>query len=228
MPEKQSKTKIAAESVEPVTTAPKTSAKTSAKAVPAKVSADAKNAPELELAEVRTLTKMGKAKGNLTDEEIQGALSDIDLTESQYERVYTHFRDSGIEVVDELGGDDVTLAVVAGNVDATDIPTAADLDEIEVDAEVVEAAAIELPKVAPAKTTKKKVSDGADAKPAAAKKVAKKKISVAADAEPVAATQEATQETTKAAKRLTRRECFRICRRQCRLLRAIRHLPSLT
>ena len=68
--------------------------------------------PELELAEVRTLTKMGKSKGNLTDEEIQGALSDIDLTDEQFERVYTHFRESGIEVVDELVGADVTLEVV--------------------------------------------------------------------------------------------------------------------
>jgi RNA polymerase primary sigma factor len=123
-----------------------------------KLQLDSKNAPELELAEVKTLTKMGKSKGNLTDEEIQGALSDIDLTEDQFERVYAHFRDSGIEVVDELASDDVTLAVVVEAVgEVAEMPTNADLDEIEADAEVAEAAAIELPKVAPAKTTKKKV-----------------------------------------------------------------------
>jgi RNA polymerase primary sigma factor len=123
-----------------------------------KANAEAKNAPELELAEVRTLTKMGKAKGNLTEEEIQGALSDIDLTEGQFERVYTHFRDSGIAVVDELTTPDVALEVVAARTDGTDMPTAADLEDIEADAAVAEAdaVAIELPKVAPAKTTKKK------------------------------------------------------------------------
>jgi RNA polymerase primary sigma factor len=123
-----------------------------------KASAEAKNAPELELAEVRTLTKMGKAKGNLTEEEIQGALSDIDLTEGQFERVYTHFRDSGIAVVDDPGVSDVALEVVAARADVTDVPSPADLEDIEADAAVAEAdaVAIELPKVAPAKTTKKK------------------------------------------------------------------------
>jgi RNA polymerase primary sigma factor len=123
-----------------------------------KSSAEPKNAPELELAEVRTLTKMGKAKGNLTEEEIQGALSDIDLTEGQFERVYTHFRDSGIAVVDDPGVSDVALEVVAARVDVSDVPSPADLEDIEADAAVAEAdaVAIELPKVAPAKTTKKK------------------------------------------------------------------------
>ena len=121
-------------------------------------SPEGKNAPELELAEVRTLTKMGKSKGNLTEEEIQGALSDIDLTEEQFERVYAHFREGGIDVVDDLGGDDVVLEVV-GSVDVAGMPGSADLDAIEVGTEAadVAAVAIELPKVAPAKTTKKKV-----------------------------------------------------------------------
>jgi RNA polymerase primary sigma factor len=121
-------------------------------------SADVRNTPELELAEVRTLTKMGKSKGNLTDEEIQGALSDIDLTEDQYERVYTHFRDSGIEIVEEPVAADVTLEVVGGRPETGDVPTDSELEDIEVDREVseAEAVAIELPKVAPAKTAKKK------------------------------------------------------------------------
>ena len=60
-----------------------------------------KSAPELELSAVKTLVKMGKAKGNLTDEEIQGALSDIDLSEDQFENVYAFFVKSGIEIADE-------------------------------------------------------------------------------------------------------------------------------
>jgi RNA polymerase primary sigma factor len=129
-----------------------------AKAGASKSGAEAKHAPELELAEVRTLTKMGKSKGNLTEEEIQGALSDIDLTEGQFERVYTHFRDSGISVVDEPAVSDVALEVVAARAGVTDVPSAADLEDPEADAAVAEAdaVAIELPKVAPAKTTKKK------------------------------------------------------------------------
>jgi RNA polymerase primary sigma factor len=101
---------------------------------------------------------MGKSKGNLTDEEIQGALSDIDLSDEQYERVYSHFRESGIDVVDEPVGSDVTLEVVAGRADTSDLPTVADLEDPEADAAVAEAEAvtIEVPKVAPAKTVKKK------------------------------------------------------------------------
>jgi RNA polymerase primary sigma factor len=133
--------------------------KKSTKASLGKQKTDAKNAPELELAEVRTLTKMGKSKGNLTDEEIQGALSDIDLTEEQFERVYAHFRDSGIDVVDELATEDVSLEVVEGVGETVDLGNGTDLEDLEADAEVAdaEAATIELPKVAPAKTTKKKV-----------------------------------------------------------------------
>ena len=70
-----------------------------AEPVSATPSAPSKLSLELELSEVKTLTKMGKSKGNLTDEEIQGALSDIDLTDDQFDSIYTHFRESGIEVV---------------------------------------------------------------------------------------------------------------------------------
>ncbi len=68
-----------------------------------------KVAPELELAEVKTLVKMGESKGNLTGEEIQGALGDIDLSEGQVESIYAHFEKSGIEVVEDA---DVTEAEV--------------------------------------------------------------------------------------------------------------------
>ena len=61
----------------------------------------AKTAPELELSGVKTLVKIGKAKGNLTDEEIQGALSDIDLSEEQFENIYAFFVRSGIDIADE-------------------------------------------------------------------------------------------------------------------------------
>ncbi len=67
--------------------------------------AAAKHSLELELPAVKTLTTMGKAKGNLTDEEIQAAFSDVDLTDRQFENIYTHFRDSGISVVDDASGD---------------------------------------------------------------------------------------------------------------------------
>jgi RNA polymerase primary sigma factor len=78
-----------------VTAAPKKS--TNAKAA----EAPAKTAPELELSAVKTLVKMGKSKGNLTDEEIQGALSDIDLSEEQFENIYAFFSKSGIDIAEE-------------------------------------------------------------------------------------------------------------------------------
>ena len=60
-----------------------------------------KLAPELELAAVQKLVKAGKTKGSLTDEEIQVALSDVDLTEDQFESVYAHITKSGINLVDD-------------------------------------------------------------------------------------------------------------------------------
>ncbi len=112
-----------------------------------------KLAPELELAEVKTLTKMGRSKGNLTDEEIQGALSDIDLTEDQFERIYGHFRESGIDVVDDTGDVSGALAVGAGVDASVDIAPDAE-DGIDVEVEVADI--VLPPKVAPAKTVKKK------------------------------------------------------------------------
>jgi len=68
-----------------------------------------KVAPELELSAVKTLAKMGKAKGNLTEEEIQGALSDIDLTDEQFDNIYSHFVDSGIDILDDSVSPDEDL-----------------------------------------------------------------------------------------------------------------------
>ena len=78
--------------------------------------ASEKLAPELELAEVKTLVKMGKSKGNLTDEEIQGALGDIDLTDKQLESVYVHFNKQGIDVTladTEVSEEDVERILAA-------------------------------------------------------------------------------------------------------------------
>ena len=118
--------------------------------------AASKSTPELELAEVKTLTKMGRSKGNLTDEEIQGALSDIDLTDDQFDRIYTHFRDSGIDVTDELGDESAVLIVAdeAEAVGGVDVVPEASEDDIDIESEVAD---IPLPpKVAPTKTVKKK------------------------------------------------------------------------
>ena len=105
-------------------------------------SAAAKTAPELELSAVKTLVKIGKAKGNLTDEEIQGALSDIDLSEEQFENVYAFFVKSGIDIADEHMPTDIE----------DDVPADEDADPpSDADAEVPEVAAVvEKPK-APAK-----------------------------------------------------------------------------
>jgi len=94
-----------------VTATPKKSAEAPAEKTPTKTAAKApakaqpktptKTVPELELSAVKTLVKMGKSKGNLTDEEIQGALSDIDLNEEQFENIYTFFQKSGIEIAEE-------------------------------------------------------------------------------------------------------------------------------
>ena len=114
-----------------------------------------KSSLELGLSEVKTLTKMGKAKGSLTDEEIQGALSDINLSEEQFESIYTHFRDSGIAVVEEGVGDSDSTA----NLGESDVTADVDLVPLESDAEIPESDVIDIPlppKVAPAKTVKKK------------------------------------------------------------------------
>lgn len=103
---------------------PKTAARGKA-AAPAK--SPGKTAPELELSAVKTLVKIGKAKGNLTDEEIQGALSDIDLSEDQFEHVYAHFAEHGIEILED-----------AAPVDIEDVP-ADDADDGDVADDAVDA-----------------------------------------------------------------------------------------
>jgi RNA polymerase primary sigma factor len=145
----------------------------SAKAKPAEdVSAKAvegsvKTPPELELSAVKTLAKMGTGKGNLTDEEIQSALSDIDLSEQQFANIYGFFRDSGIEILEEAAPnetEEVEVVITSTGVEVVNIsdtadPDLSDLDEIapeeKTDIEIA------IPKVAP-KTGKKKPKKRAD------------------------------------------------------------------
>jgi RNA polymerase primary sigma factor len=86
-------------------------------------------APELELAEVKTLVKIGKSKGSLSDDEITGAIGDIDLTAEQVENVYAHFAKSGIDVLTEQTDDlvaDVELILhEEGDAETPAIPEAA-------------------------------------------------------------------------------------------------------
>jgi RNA polymerase primary sigma factor len=69
-----------------------------------------KLAPELELAEVKTLAKIGKSKGSLSDDEVQGALGDIDLSEDQVENIYAFFGRQGIDIVND-GTEDLSADV---------------------------------------------------------------------------------------------------------------------
>ncbi|MGB4592722.1 MAG: RNA polymerase sigma factor RpoD [Coriobacteriia bacterium] len=84
----------------------------------------------MELAEVQSLVKMGKSKGTLTDEEIQGVLSDIDLSDDQLENVYSHFATSGISIVEESAT--VAVGVVPG-ADVDDVPPLEDIHDEHVE-----------------------------------------------------------------------------------------------
>ena len=119
----------------------------------------AKKAPELELSAVKTLVKIGQAKGNLTDEEIQGALSDIDLSEEQFENIYSYFQTSGIDIADEHAPDDMIDEVPA------DDHVSVDDDDAVADPDVAAVAAIEkpAPKVAAKRKPRRKVDAMASA-----------------------------------------------------------------
>ncbi|MHB9004034.1 MAG: RNA polymerase sigma factor RpoD [Coriobacteriia bacterium] len=107
---------------------------------------------ELGLAEVQTLIKMGKRKGNLTEEEIQAAIGDMDLSDQQVDTIYTSFRDGGIEIVDE------PVEVVPNGSEPVVV-----VDDVEDDdLESVDKEAIEIPLPKPPKATKKKAKKRAD------------------------------------------------------------------
>jgi len=121
-PKKTSKTASAASEAAPMKAVekPKVGPKTKSSA---KLKADAgdKVAPELALPAVLTLVKIGKVKGNLTQDEIDGALGDIELTEHQVENVYSHFVKSGIEIADiavDVSADDADMIIEADEVSA--------------------------------------------------------------------------------------------------------------
>ncbi|MDO8964363.1 MAG: RNA polymerase sigma factor RpoD [Coriobacteriia bacterium] len=107
-----------------------------------KDAAPAKLAPELALAEVQTLIKIGKKKGNLTQDEIDGALGDMDLSEDQVENIYAHFVKSSIDISEAavdvsaddadmiIEADEVSVAIAGGDL-AAEVPADA-VAELEV------------------------------------------------------------------------------------------------
>jgi RNA polymerase primary sigma factor len=125
--------------------------------------------PEIALPEVQTLLKIGKSKGNLTDDEISGALSDIELSPEQVTNIYGHFVRNGIEVVDDgvgevtpddvdliAEGDEISAALGGGDLSAglaVAEPEIVD-DPVELPADVAEVIAAAVPK--PAAKGKKK------------------------------------------------------------------------
>ncbi len=125
-----------------------------------------KVAPELELAEVKTLVKIGKSKGNLTDDEVQGALGDIDLSEEQVENIYAYFSRNGIDIIAETSEDlsaDVER-ILAEEQAGAEVPEGVTPEEEDsavaavaaVGAEITVAASVAPPKAAATKTAKKK------------------------------------------------------------------------
>ncbi|MDY0088425.1 MAG: sigma-70 family RNA polymerase sigma factor, partial [Coriobacteriia bacterium] len=102
--------------------------------------------PELELVQVKQLAQTGAKKGNLTEEQIQGAIGDIDLNDDQTERIYAHLREQGIEILDEP-----VDVPAAGEEPATDEPST-DVEDLPHD----EKERIEIPLPKPVKATKKR------------------------------------------------------------------------
>jgi len=149
------------EVAEPVqTAAPKPRAKAAPKPAP-------KVAPELELPAVQTLVKMGRAKGNLTEEEIQGALSDIDLSDEQFDNVYGLFGKSGIAIIEEtvhVPGVDADADVLGPDVDLHDVHDGDDhvVEDIPADVDVV-AAVVDVPAEKAAVKAKRKPKRRTDA-----------------------------------------------------------------
>jgi len=146
--------------------AAKPAAPKAAKPAPAeKAAPSAKLTAELALPEVQTLLKMGKAKGNLTDDEISGALGDIELTPEQVNNIYGHFTRNKIELLDESGAADITpddadMIIEADEVSAAmggDLSAGAVLVETDDPVEVPpeEAEIIDLPMPKPPKGKKK-------------------------------------------------------------------------
>ncbi|MBE0416999.1 MAG: RNA polymerase sigma factor RpoD [Coriobacteriia bacterium] len=90
---------------------------------------------------------MGKAKGNLSDVEIQGALGDIDLSEEQVENIYAFFSRNSIEIVDDgvetapAAEEDTDIEVLEGEAAIEEIPEVPAEDPAPAKAEAAKAAA---------------------------------------------------------------------------------------
>jgi RNA polymerase primary sigma factor len=153
-----------AKAAAPKPAAPKAAPAKAAAPKPAAPKAE-KLTPEIALPEVQTLLKIGKSKGNLTDDEISGALSDIELSPEQVTNIYGHFVRNGIEVLDEgagevtpddvdliAEGDEISAAIAGGDLAAVGLvvtePDIAD-DHVELPAEVAAVIAVEVPKAPP-------------------------------------------------------------------------------
>jgi RNA polymerase primary sigma factor len=131
--------------------------------MPEPAPAPSKLAAELALPEVQTLIKIGKAKGNLTDDEITGALGDIDLSPEQVSNIYGQFARNKIDVIEdpaiaEVGVDDAAMIIEADEVSAA---IAGGVLPAVVDPEVAgpEIVEIEVPKPAKGKKKTKRRSD---------------------------------------------------------------------
>jgi RNA polymerase primary sigma factor len=144
---------------------PAPAAKVAAPKKAASAPAGEKLTPEIALPEVQTLLKIGKSKGSLTDDEISGALSDIELSPEQVNNIYGHFVRHGVEVLDEgvsevtaddvdliAHGDELSVAIgggdLAGAVLSGTEPDIVD-DPVELPAEVAEVIAAAVPKAPP-------------------------------------------------------------------------------
>ncbi len=134
----------------PAKAAPKTAAaKTAASKAPRPVVSKGKPAPELELAEVKTLLKMGVNKGGLTEDEVTAALGDMDLGDDQVQNIYAHFASNGV-IIEE--------APVPGVGEEADIILEPDVSE-EVVVEEVPEIPEEPKKKAPAKKKTRRRTD---------------------------------------------------------------------
>jgi RNA polymerase primary sigma factor len=67
-----------------------------AEAATGRPAAGGKNSPA-----IQALIELGLKRGSLTDEEVQAALGDADVTDDQVERAYAEIAKAGIEIVDE-------------------------------------------------------------------------------------------------------------------------------
>jgi len=78
-----------------------------------------KRGSEFKLEEVKMLISKGEADGLLTNEEIAGTLSDIELSKEKIENIYDVIQNLGIEIVSEEDNDIGTRSSVKENGEET-------------------------------------------------------------------------------------------------------------